>query len=201
MYECPSRLRESKGNDMNRPIRRLGRAIKEVWFGRSRVRDEEGLSIWIVLGGLLLSALLVSLFIIPNLLGARAAALNGAAEHNLQASLTSVKTYFDTNGSSFANISSAAMAAIEPTLTFTTTSQSSGPKNISIATNSGLGPGFVGISALSSTGACFIIWDVETQYPGGRSPGVYYNSLPPGMHYGCDVWYSASFRNGFPPLP
>jgi hypothetical protein len=195
MYECPSRLRESKGNDMNRPIHRLGRAIKEVWFGRSRVRDEEGLSIWTVLGGILLSSFLVSLFIIPNLLGARTAAQNGAAEHNLQAGLTDVKTYF-TGDNSYIGITAPGMDVVDPILTFTTGS-STGPKNVSIARSAS--GSSIEMAAKSATGACFYISDVERLSTNHSASGDFYAAVSsPASCSASSAPTSGLVRNGFP---
>jgi len=184
MYRCPIRFRKSKGNDMDSPIRRFG-----------RVRDEEGLSLWTVLGGLLLSSLLVSLFIIPSLLGARTAALNGAAEHNLQAGLTDVKTYF-TGDNTYAGITAPGMNAADPQLTFTTGS-STGPKNISIAASAS--GSSIEMAAKSATGACFYISDVERLSTNHSTSGDFYAAVSsPASCSASSAPTSGLVRNGFP---
>jgi hypothetical protein len=160
---------------------RIARAIKEAWFGPDRVRDEEGLSLWTVLGGLLLSALVTALFVIPNLLGARAATQDAAPQHNLQAAMPAAKVLYGTNNSSYTNVTAAQLSAAEPTLTFVSGTASTGPHHISFAAGSG-GNSLV-MAAASSTGACDYIIDVETASAGAVTTdglpgaGTYYNAV------------------------
>jgi hypothetical protein len=135
---------------------KIARAIKEAWFGVDRVRDEDGLSLWTVLGGLLLSALVTAMFVIPNLLGARTATENAAPQHNLQAALPAAKVLYGTNSSSYTNITSADLDAAEPTLKFNATAPSSGPHHISFATS------------LSGGGGGMMMYSYET--PGSYPP-------------------------------
>ncbi len=158
-------------------------------------RDEDGLSLWTVLGGLLLSSLLVSLFIIPNLLGARVAAENGAAEHNLQAGLTDFKTFFSVDNT-YAGISSGSMDAEDPTIQFTT-GASTGPKVISFSASSS--GSSVEMAAKSSTGACFYISDVERITASFSSGGDFYSAAAsPAICSASSAPPSGTDRNGFP---
>ena len=154
-------------------LRRILRATRDV-FTRG---DERGLSLWTVLGGLLLSALVTAFFVIPNLLGARNSTLNAAAEHNLEAALTAGKTYF-AQGDTYAGLSPAALQADEPTLTFVGgTTASTSPKDIS----AGASPTSLIMAAKSTgTGGCYFVWDNEF----GSGAGTYYANSPSGT---CDV--------------
>lgn len=141
---------------------KIARAIKEAWFGRDRVRDEDGLSLWTVLGGLLLSALVTSLFIIPNLLGARSSTQNAAPQHNLQAAITAAKTQFSTSGN-YSGTTASSLSAAEPTLTFVA-GASTGPKTIGFTLGAGTNGNIQSITmaAQSPTGNCYYALDVES---------------------------------------
>ena len=161
-------------------LHRFLRATRDVLTRRTEARrkDEKGLSLWTVLGGLLLSALVTAFFVIPNLLGARNSTLNAAAEHNLEAALTAGKTYF-AQGDTYAGLSPAALQADEPTLTFVSgATASTGPKNISIEA---VGPAQLVMAAASTgNGGCYFVWDDET----GPNAGTYYANSTSGT---CDV--------------
>jgi hypothetical protein len=96
----------------------FNRTVKEAWFGRDRVRGEEGLSLWSVLGGLLLAALIAVIFVIPSLLGAHGFALNGTARDNLDTAYPAVKVLYGINNNSFVPITASQLARAEPTLAF-----------------------------------------------------------------------------------
>ena len=135
-------------------------------------RDEVGLSLWVILVGMLVSALVTALFIIPNLLGARVAAENGAAEHNLQVGLVAAKTFFS-QSESFSGMAPGGMDATEPTLAFTT-GPSVGPKSISFdASTDG---NVVTMAALSYTGDCYYVLDVERITATEPVSGDFYSS-------------------------
>lgn len=133
--------------------------------------DEEGTSIWLVLAGVFLAAVITALFVIPNLLGARAAAENGAAAHNLQVGLVAFKTFFSREDN-FANISPLAMDSYEPSLGFTTGS-STGPKSVSFAV-SATGDS-IDTAAKSATGNCYYVLDVERASTNHPTAGDFYS--------------------------
>ena len=144
-------------------------------------KDERGLSLWTVLGGLLLSALVTAFFVIPNLLGARNSTLNAAAEHNLEAALTAAKTYF-AQGDTYNGITPAILQADEPTLSFVSnTTASTGPKDISILAVNG-GTGLIMAAASTGNGGCYFVFDVEL----GPTANVYYANTTSGT---CDAAY------------
>jgi hypothetical protein len=121
------------------------------------INDEEGTSIGVVLAGVFLAAVITAFFVIPNLLGARVAAENGAAAHNLQVGLVAFKTFFSRQDN-FSFISPSAMDGYEPSLSFTT-GASTGPKSVSFAVSTT--GNSIDSAALSVTGNCYYILDVE----------------------------------------
>ena len=191
-------------------LHRILRATRDVLTRRTeagRKKDEKGLSLWTVLGGLLLSALVTAFFVIPNLLGARNSTLNAAAEHNLAAALTAGKTYF-AQGDTYNGITPAALQADEPTLTFaSSTTVSTGPKAISIGSGGTSGNGWSLVMAAKSTGTggCYFVADVEntgssmiSSANGIPTPGDYYNNSTSGT---CDAasaptagWVASGFN-------
>jgi len=160
---------------------KIARAIKEAWFGRDRVRDEEGLSLWTVLGGLLLSALITAFFVIPNLLGARTATQDAAPQHNLQAAIPAAKVLYGTSNSSYSTVSGTALNGAEPTLQFSGTTASTGPHHINFAASTG-GQGIIMEAQATKSGPCYYIADVDSAT----------SSLVSGNIKGAGTWYAAS---------
>ena len=160
-------------------LHRFLRATRDVLTRRTEARrkDEKGLSLWTVLGGLLLSALVTAFFVIPNLLGARNATLNAAAEHNLEAALTAGKTYF-AQGDTYTGLTTAILQADEPTLTFVGVgTASTGPKVIS----AGFNYAELVMSAQSTgNGGCYFVKDLEF----GQYAGDWYANTTSGT---CDA--------------
>lgn len=180
---------------------KIARAIKEAWFGRDRVRDEEGLSLWTVLGGLLLSALITAFFVIPNLLGARSATLDAAPQHNLQAAIPAAKVLYGTNNSTYTGVTASALSTAEPTLKFVTgTTASTGPHHINYA----VGTNTIIMAAASSTGNCYYVADSESGASatnvGITGAGTWYNANIPASG-GCLASAAPTSgwqTNGFP---
>jgi hypothetical protein len=188
---------------------KIARAIKEAWFGRDRVRDEEGLSLWTVLGGLLLSALITAFFVIPNLLGARSATENAAPQHNLQAAIPAAKVLYGTNNGTYTGVTNSALSAAEPTLTFVATGTgSTGPHHVAYAISTG--GNAITMAAASATGNCYYVMDVELATASVvtadslSGAGTFYNAVKnpgSGCHAATVSTSAAGWqKNGFPSI-
>lgn len=102
---------------------------------------------------------------IPTFLGAQNKAKDRSAQSSLRNAVTAAKTiYSDT--ADYADADDAALAAVEPSLTFVVTgTDSDGPKNVSV--NPASSTVFYA-AAMSKTGTCFYIRD-EVDGNGGTS--------------------------------
>ncbi|MGZ8766533.1 MAG: prepilin-type N-terminal cleavage/methylation domain-containing protein, partial [Acidimicrobiia bacterium] len=135
---------------------------------RDRRENEEGFTLIELMVVVLIIAILIAIAI-PTFLGARERANDRAAQSSLRNGLTAAKTIF-TDASDYTQATDAALAAVEPSLTFDSTAASSGPKEV----NTAVTVDTVTMAAESTSGECFWIRDDATG-PGteyGRGTGV-----------------------------
>jgi type IV pilus assembly protein PilA len=125
--------------------------------------DESGFTLIEVLVVVMIIAILIAIAV-PTFLGARNRAEDRAAQSDVRNGYSAARTAF-TDQQSYATLGSgntltAAMLAIEPSMTWTTTG-STGKRVISIyASTSTHGPaGVLGLAELSGTNKCFELFD------------------------------------------
>jgi type IV pilus assembly protein PilA len=122
----------------------------------ARRRDgDEGFTLIELMVVVLIIAILIAIAI-PTFLGARQRAQNRAAQSSLRNGLTAAKTIF-TDRENYTDATTAALLAVEPSLTFTA-GASSGQNDVSVATTA---TSFTA-AALSRSGTCYFIQDTVT---------------------------------------
>ena len=124
---------------------------------------EGGFTLIEVLIVVMIIAILIAIAV-PTFLGARGRAEDRAAQADVRTAYSAARTAF-TDNQSYAKLGSgsaltAGMAAIEPSITWTTGS-SSGKRSVSIAASTSThGPaGILGLAELSGTNKCFELFD------------------------------------------
>ena len=131
---------------------------------RARREDERGFTLIELMVVVLIIAILIAIAI-PTFLGAKTRAQDKAAQSSLRNALTNAKgIYTDTD--SYVGSTTTALATAEPSLTFTT-GTSTGPKNVSVASNATA----IVMAAKSAGGTCYVIGDVAT------GPGTIFAAL------------------------
>jgi len=98
---------------------------------RRRQENEKGFTLIELMVVVLIIAILIAIAI-PTFLGARQRANNRAAQSSLRNALTAAKTIF-TDNNDYTAAGNTALAGVEPSLTFVSaTTQSGGPKSVSV---------------------------------------------------------------------
>jgi type IV pilus assembly protein PilA len=120
--------------------------------------DEGGFTLIELMVVVLIIAILIAIAI-PTFLGARQRAQDKAAQSSLRNGLTAAKTIY-TDGEDYQTATSAALLAVEPSLSFPT--PSTGPKEVSVSSTA---DNLIVMAARSKSGKCFYIRD-NTQGPG-----------------------------------
>jgi type IV pilus assembly protein PilA len=115
----------------------------------------------------LIIAILIAIAI-PTFLGARQRAQNRAAQSSLRNALTAAKTIY-TDAQSYSTVSTATMAAVEPSLTYAANNaDSTGQNNVSVRGTATV----FSAAALSASGTCYWIKEdvaAGTTYGSGAS--------------------------------
>jgi type IV pilus assembly protein PilA len=119
---------------------------------RARRQSEEGFTLIELMVVVLIIAILLAIAI-PTFLGARGKAQDRAAQSNLRNALTAEKTYYTDNQAYTA--STAAIASIEPNLTFT----GNAATGIVVSLNA---DGSLCLTKKSASGSFFAIWENAT---------------------------------------
>lgn len=128
---------------------------------KARREQEDGFTLIELMVVVLIIAILIAIAI-PTFLGARERAQDRAAQSSLRNGLTAAKTIF-TDAEDYTDATVAALAAVEPSLSFVAAATSStGPNDLSVSTPSAT---TVYMAALSKSGECFWIAD-DTTGPG-----------------------------------
>jgi type II secretory pathway pseudopilin PulG len=111
--------------------------------------------------------LILGAIALPAFVGARSNAQDRAAQSDLRNALAAAKICF-TDADTYASCDANALGSIEPALTYTTGS-STGQSDISLAVSSD--GQTIQLAALSSSGTCFSIRDVESGTTSGTTYG------------------------------
>lgn len=128
---------------------------------RARRDEERGFTLIELMVVVLIIAILIAIAI-PTFLGARQRAQNRAAQSSLRNALTAAKTIY-TDGEDYQDATPAALADVEPSLSFAAgATASSGPNNVSVDSPSA---NLIVMAAESRSGTCYAIRD-NTQGPG-----------------------------------
>ncbi len=128
-----------------------------------RRAGEEGFTLIELMVVVLIIAILIAIAI-PTFLGARQRAQDRASQSSLRNGLTAAKTIF-TDQEDYTQATVAALAGVEPSLTFVdAATASTGANNLSVATTTNT----VILAGLSKSGTCFWIQDNVT------GPGTQY---------------------------
>ena len=136
---------------------------------RGRARDD-GFTLIELMVVVLIIAILIAIAI-PTFLGARQRAQNRSAQSNIRNTLTAEKTFYTDNQAYSA--SSGALQAIEPALTYVTTTPASGTTQVYVATGTtSVANDTVVIGAQSASGECY--WLRETA--NSTTAGVVWNT-------------------------
>lgn len=154
--------------------------MAQLWSGTRRPsqRDERGFTLVELMVVVLIMAILLAIAV-PTYLGARTNAENRATQASLTNALGTAQSYWNSH-QSYSGLSNAGMAAREPNLNFA--SPSSGGNTIAFSVGS---QGYsVSLAAMSSSGTCWYIADVEDTSSawigtaGIPHPRTYYGSTP-----------------------
>ena len=134
---------------------------------RRRQENEKGFTLIELMVVVLIIAILIAIAI-PTFLGARQRANNRAAQSSLRNALTAAKTLF-TDNNDYTAAGNTALAGVEPSLTFVaSTTQSGGPKSVSVDAFSSTE---WEAAVWSASGNCYYIQDMSNG-PGTQFGGV-----------------------------
>ena len=124
---------------------------------RRRREDDEGFTLIELMVVVLIIAILIAIAI-PTFLGARQRAQDRAAQSNVRNAFTAEKTFY-TDSQQYTG-TAASMAAIEPSLTYTTVAASlAASGNVVYLAASGTNSDTVTLGAQSGSGKCFWLQD------------------------------------------
>ena len=137
-------------------------AISQLADRRRNSEDESGFTLIELMVVVLIIAILIAIAI-PTFLGARSRAQDRAAQSSLRNSLTAAKTLY-TDAEDYTTATAAALLAVEPSLTFSSSAASTGQTNVFVNTPT---DHEIYLSAYSKSGQCFWIYD-NTQGPGTK---------------------------------
>lgn len=137
-------------------------AISTLADRRRRSEGEQGFTLIELMVVVLIIAILIAIAI-PTFLGARSRAQDRAAQSSLRNSLTAAKTLY-TDAEDYTTATAAALVAVEPSLTFSNSTASTGQTNVYVETPN---DHEIYLSAYSKSGQCFWVYD-NTQGPGTK---------------------------------
>jgi type IV pilus assembly protein PilA len=154
-------------------------------------KHDEGFTLIELMVVVLIIAVLLAIAI-PTFLGSQNKAKDRSAQSSLRNTVTAAKSIF-TDGSDYSAATTTALAAGEPSLTFSATgTASTGPTNVSVDPGTSVSTVFYA-AALSKSGTCFYIKDDLTASTGNgttyaKGTGTCNGTTAAGLTFSATGW-------------